>query len=491
MKQNTILIPVNQGFAIRYLLQTDIFVELQRAGNRIVILVPNPLESSLTPFKQFDNVIFETYRETACYDFLQQSKIEKQLALIRLFTLNAQADITTIKGIHNAWTKDFLRKPSIKKKLTVKIVNFIVYLTRRIRLLRDFLLWIEQRLFSPALHRDIFESYKPNLLIVSSLGTFDYDQFFMREAYNNKVPVMSILLSWDNTTTRGMPGAYVNHVVAWTDIMQQELIELHDIPKRDIFVGGVAHFDHYYKDKVLLDRHKLFAKLHLDTNKKTIFFITKSPNCYPWNADIAEIILRAMRQAKITASCQLITRLHPIYYRKKNNTYVFQSFLDQFMQLQQKYPELVINEPEIISKTINYLMPEDEISILASILKHCDLAINIFSTVNVEACVFNKPIINICFEGTAYPGPEKARYEISMDEAQTHNQRIVKSGAIKMARNDKQLVELINEALAKPTADATNRQHIVQTECGPFQGNAGEKIAQHITRLLHNNKDNC
>ena len=37
-------------------------------------------------------------------------------------------------------------------------------------------------LFTPNIHDDLFKKYQPDLLVVTSLGTFDYDQLFMRQA---------------------------------------------------------------------------------------------------------------------------------------------------------------------------------------------------------------------------------------------------------------------------------------------------------------------
>ena len=57
-----------------------------------------------------------------------------------------------------------------------------------------------------------------------------------------------------------------------------------------------------------------------------------------------------------------------------------------------------------------------------------------------------------------------------MDEAQTHNQRIVQSGAVQMARSAEELVEGINEALESPEMHKEARKTIVEQECGPFPG---------------------
>jgi len=393
-----------------------------------------------------------------------------------------------VDDLYRAYLKD--RQKNVKRSLIGRfsdlVLDIFVYLGRRVKFLRSLILWAEQAFFSPLLHATVFETHKPDLLVVSSLGTFDYDQFLMREARKRRIPVVSVVLQWDNTTTRGMPGAIPDRVVAWTETMKKELIEINDISPEKIFIGGVAHYDHYYRDATLLSREELFNKLGLDINKKLIFFATKSPNGYAWNTDIAEIILQAIRDNKLIEPCQLVVRLHPIYYRRQNTGFAFQHFLDQFYTLKKHYKELVLNEPAIISKSLDYSMPWDEINMLASILKHSNVVINMFSTLNLEASIFDIPIVNICFEGNSYKGPKKARYNIGIDEVQTHNQRVIKTGGIMMVYDEYQLIEGINNALKDPKIGGQGRRLIRKNETGPFPGCAGEKIAGYLTGLLEN-----
>ena len=336
----------------------------------------------------------------------------------RLFIQNGQYDIQTAKDLHEAHLKD-VRDNMKLGFIKIPIMNLLIKSGRNSSLLRKLVLWIEHKFFTPDVHSDVFEKYRPDLLVVSSLGTFDYDQFLMREARSRGIPSVSVVLSWDNTTTRGMPGAVPDHVVAWTGEMKKELINQNDIPPQKIFVGGIAHFDHYYKEGTFLTKKELCKRLGLDKDKKILFFVTKSPNGYAWNAEIAEMILRSIND-KISVPCQLLTRLHPIYYRRNNGKYLFQNFLDQFYSLKKNYNGFSLNEPDMGSENMNYLMPQEEINLLASILKHSDVMINIFSTLNLEASIFDIPIVNVCFEGTHYNGPQKARYDIGLGHLQRH-----------------------------------------------------------------------
>lgn len=483
MEKKTVLIPINQGFAFRYIIQTDIFKNLQASGHLIILLVPDPEDKFFAKLRNYENVTLAKYDMEGCAEYIKKSPVEAWLKTLRLFTQNGRYDIQTTVDLHNAYLKD-MRNREDHKFIKIAVLNTLIGLGRNLEVIRRLILWVEHKFFTPAIHSKVFEKYKPDLLVVSSLGTFDYDQFLMREARRRNIPSVSVILSWDNTTTRGMPGAVPDHVVAWTGIMKKELIDQNDIHPGKIFIGGVAHFDHYYRDETFYSRKELCERLNLDKDKKILFFVTKSPNGYAWNADIAGMILRAINENTISVSCQLLARLHPIYYRRQNGKYLFQNFLAQFYQLDKDHDGFSLNEPIIDSGNMNYSMPEEEKNLLASILKHSDVMINIFSTLNLEASIFDIPIVNVCFEGTSYDGPEKARYDIALDEHQTHNQRVVRTGGVMMARNEEQLIEYINRALEDPETGKEGRKIIREQEVGPFPGNAGEKIAGHIISLL-------
>jgi hypothetical protein len=125
-------------------------------------------------------------------------------------------------------------------------------------------------------------------------------------------------------------------------------------------------------------------------------------------------------------------------------------------------------------------MPEDEIKLLASILKYSDLMVNIFSTLNIEASVFDTPIVNVSFNGHVSEEICKARYNVDIDLNQSHNQRIVQSDGVAMAYKEDQLIPLINEELSNPIGRQKGREKIVQNEVGPLHGNAGKKITDLI-----------
>ena len=482
MNNRTIMIPINQGISYRYILQTDIFKEIQKKAKQIIVLVPEPTDPFYGNIKSYKNVIIEDYRQDDYEKYMQSSKLHKRLKQIRNFVQNGKYDITTTIGHHNVYIYDYYNKntPGYKSRLLLWITNLIIFIAQHSKILRKFILYIENILFTPNIHNDLFKKYQPDLLVVTSLGTFDYDQFFMRQARKHSVKVISVILSWDNTTTRGYPAAYSDLVITWTDIMRKELIQLNDIDEENIQLGGVALYDYYYKNNNFYSRDELYNILKIDKKLNLIFFATKSPNCYVSNDYITKLILEAINKKQLIKEYHLLVRLHPIFYRRINDELVFSCFLKDFEALARNNNRLTINQPQIKSNALNYSMPNSEIKLLASILKHSSLMVNIFSSLTIEASIFDIPIINIAFEGEIPNSIKKGRLNINQDLNESHNVRIVNSNGVAMVYQKQQLIPSINKELSDPLRRHKGRQKILSDETGPNHGSAGRKIAEII-----------
>jgi hypothetical protein len=474
-----IFIPINQGFTYRYLIQTKIFFYLQQKAKKIVIFVPAPEDHYYDSIKLYKNVVLEDYKADEYDTYLNSFKFQKLLIYIRSAVQNGAFDITTTKEIYETNLIDNLRNN--KKRISLMVIDLIIKSSRNFYLLRKLWFFLENSLYIPDIHQTHFNKYNPDILLVSSVGTFHYDQYFMRQAKKFGTKVITAVLSWDNTTTRGGPGAYSDLIISWTDVMKQELVNLNDIKENRVKVGGVAHYDYYFDSDFIWSKKLLLRYFRMENSKKIIFFATKSPNCYSSNKLIADIIAKAIDDGAISNEYILVIRLHPIYYRMKDTELVFQKQLNEINKLAEKYNHVVVNEPHIETDVMNYSMPDKEIKLLASLLKHSSLMVNMFSSLNIEASIFDTPLVNVSFENENNKSNEhKARFNIKLDLRQTHNQRIVNSDGVTMVYKSNDLISAIIENLAQPDKLQYGREKIVDTEVGAYRGDAGKRIANLI-----------
>lgn len=485
VKKKCIFLYVNQGFAVRYLLRTDIFRILRESSAKIVILSPNGDEPLFKQFFESENVKVEKSDNEAYENYLEKSRLQRILINLRAFVLNGKYDTRTVDDFRaifraqNGWTIENNFAGWIKGLLWEAASRVLRYS----RVLRHFLIGFESRFFCPRFHKELFRKYSPDLVVVTTLCGFKYNEYMAREAKYFGVPVCCVVLSWDNTSGMGMPGYNPDYVVAWAENMKKELVDLNDIDERKIYVGGVSHFDRYYDENSLIGKEKFFRDMGLDPNKKIIFYATKSPKRFPWGPELIAELAEAIKDGKIKDSPQILVRIHPLHYRTNKGRPMFENIIKEYEKVAGKYQFVILNIPETVSKKMDFDLSDSETALVASILKYSDIMINMFSTMVIESAIFDLPVINICIRDKCKAGIGKSKQDIMIDYVQSHNQRVIQTGGVKTVFTMEELYGAINSYLDNPLLDAKGRELIKRNEAGPFRGNAGEMIGNHILSL--------
>ena len=481
----TVALLLQQEVSTRVLLQTEVLDTLLAGKVRLVILTSDAEALRLyLRNRGFSQVPVEQV-DVECYRAHAAGRFGAVLRMMRSFAVDGR----TSDDIFAMQWKDARRRAKLVALSLLAFTKALSYLMRWSAVAMKFFVELENRVDAPSAHSEFFEKYRPAALVVTSLGTFNYDHYVMREARRHGVKVISYVLSWDNPTVRGLGTNLSSLVIAWSEIMKEELATLHRIPAEKIVIAGVPHYDYYVNGKrPILSKKELGELFGIDPQKHFLFLGTKSPNGYLYNVDIAQVICRAIIEGRLHRDCCLIARLHPIYLRKRHGELVFHKELSEWKDLSARFGAgcLYVDYPKMLEGSSNLIMADDEIAKLVSILKHSDVVINMFSTLNVEASILDKPTVNVAFQfdHRRPPGMKIERFNIGYDEVQTHNQRIIKSNGTMVARSVEQLIEQINSSLQNPGLHAAGRQRIMSDECGPNLGSAGQKVGQEILTFL-------
>ena len=475
-------ITVQTGFHSRYLLRTQILPRLKKSIEKIVIITRNSEEPYFVEEFKEENIFIERLEVEKANGFIQTHPFQRLLKILRYFVLNGKYEMTAVDDHLSVFIKDNQSKLSFRL-YKLPIVLLLVRLLRSSKRFRRLLLWIEEALYTPPLHRELFLKYRPDIIITPSLGNINDNAiaFIMREAKRHHCKVISIILGWDNPSTKGMAACYPDHIITWSDIMKQEFIEYHDFPGDMISVGGVAHFDIYYDQQKLIPRKELFKKFGLDPDMPLILFATKSPRTYPWNPYIIELIAKAILNNEFACPLQLLVRVHPLHFDMRNEASRLRTTLEEYNRLKERYPFILFHFPPILSNQLNFDMPYSDLIDLASFLKESSILVNMFSTMNLEAAIVDTPIINVAFEGD--PSRRfQARQSIQYAERMVHIHRIFKTGGFRTAHDPTELINYINNYLKKPELDRENRKKIADHLGGPYEINPGIRIAECILK---------
>ncbi len=135
---------------------------------------------------------------------------------------------------------------------------------------------------------------------------------------------------------------------------------------------------------------------------------------------------------------------------------------------------------------MDYDLSDSETNLVASILEYSDVMLNMFSTMIIEAAIFQLPSINLCIREKCKSDFGKTRQDIMIDYVQTHNQRIIQTNGAKTVFTMNELFNSINAYLETPSLNSKELELIVKNEAGPYRGNAGETIGRYILSLVSN-----
>lgn len=470
-----ILISITNGFSLRYSCHTDILKTLLENDIEVTI-ISNDAKSTKKNIGINEIKYLEfSEKKTNLYKF--SSRFYNILENIRMFTYGGK-----------------YKTPEIVFNFTYKKKNHKYYLYKLIKLLlnksiilRKFLIFVQSFYYPKELY-NLVKANNPNMILTTSLGTFSFDEYILRIAKKLKIQSSTAMLSWDNPTTRGYPGALPNKIFTWTEIMKRELIEFSDCNKENIKVLGIAHFDNYFSSNDIVKKKFFCDNLKIPDNKKIILLITKAPSTYQFNPNISKIISENISNGKLQ-NCHLVTRVHPLFYKvnKDNQQIEFNEGLKVFENLENDYECLTVNFPNITSLKQDFEMHKNEQTFVKNLIYHSDILINIYSTFNIEGAIFDKPLINIDFDDLQPMYEWNKKYErqsITIDRNLDHNQRIIQSKGIKNVRNESELIKEIDTYLKNPKLDSSKRSLIVENEVGPNRGNAGISIGKNIISLL-------
>jgi hypothetical protein len=475
----TVLFNLFNGFNIRYLLSSGIISELQNKNFRIYICSYNTIEVKKN-FENLSNIFFFELDEKND-EIYKSKKLISFLDRVRYYIHGGKFQTPSLH--FDVYKNDYLKSPSIIKYFKICILQGLIKILNFSKILRKIFLYFLESLY-PNCYDQIFKN-KIDLVVCTSQGTFKNDDLILRAAKKNNLKTLSIILSWDNSTTRGYPGCVTDYTIAWTKFMKKELIELSDLNEKRIKVLGSAQFDNYFK-KTNIKKKQFFQNYNIKKNKKIIFFATRGPNTYSFNSEIIDLICKNIEERNLNNSI-LIVRVHPLHYSLKKKSQ-YNLLFEKYKILEKKYKNILrINYPNLISKNFDFNLNKKEVDVLHALIKYSDIIVNVFSTINLEAMIFDKPSLNVCFQYKKNKEKKnhRARHDIFVDLKQDHNQRILSTGGIINCLTDESLIDNIKFYLKKPKFNSKNRLKIYNREIGPNKGQVYRKISNFISNFVN------
>jgi hypothetical protein len=193
------------------------------------------------------------------------------------------------------------------------------------------------------------------------------------------------------------------------------------------------------------------------------------PNHMPGEPVVVEAIADMLAEMTDLGPPQLVVR---VYAKDLTN---------RFDELKRRRRDILF--PLVAWHASHYTpMPKDSY-VLSNSIRHCAVGVNIASTVSLELCMADKPVVNVAYhaEGAEPTATETdcARY-YEFD----HYRPVVESGAVTVARSEDQMRRALRTALTNPTADSDRRRALVRSMFGDtLDGYSALRVAECLSRL--------
>lgn len=326
---------------------------------------------------------------------------------------------------------------------------------------------LSDRMVSHPRMEQLFDQHQPRLVVVANPGLVFSEVPVLRTARRRGVFSMAIDPSWDNFTNKLIPVRQVDRLVVWNEIMKAQAIALHGYRAEAIRVAGAPQFDPHFRAQSRTPRAEFFKAIGADPSRKLIALTTTPRSLYSHHDHVLRALLPAINGGAL-AGAQILVRLHP-----RDEVDAYQEFMN--------VPNVIIEKPfrdtvKVADGLAIDVMPENQRH-LGDTMCYADCVVNVASTIAIEACIFDTPVVNICFDG---PGETPYVKSATRYYSFTHYVNITSRGAVRVAKSADEMVAMVARYLLEPSLDAAGRKQVVLDQCQFTDGRSAERVIQCV-----------
>lgn len=475
-----IFISADHGMAIIYFLQSDVVPALLAAGVEVIVLTDDDIKERLVVQFSRPGLVFEGLRLKQARDFASTFRPRWQWLLAYLRRVGGSCRINTEAmdcHVREVWAEN-----SWKFRLGVWLPAALwTMLLRRSSGARKNLVRLQSNLTPhPGLYSDLFERYRPDLVIASTAG-WRLDRYLLREAASRGIPTMAAIVGWDNPSSYSISGAPVDYATCWSELQKEELVLGSDWPPDRVHIGGIPSYDGYFRKRWLLPRKEYFERHGLDPQRKLISYASSFVHFAP-NFPNIEALAKLVASESLDAPAQLLVRLHPSHFQDRPK--IFAQERQRVFDLEHICPHVHVVQPVALGGSLGYYGGED-MDEKASMLAHSDVFVTVYSTMVVEAAVHDTPIVAAVIDApNGWEHPKK--FTLSLKEIgdwPTHLRfRVARAGRV--AQDETALRYAINAYFKEPALDAAERRNFIAQEITYLDACAGSRTAEFILQVL-------
>ena len=295
--------------------------------------------------------------------------------------------------------------------------------------------------------------------VVSTDVNNENDVALMQEARRAGVTTLGVVRSWDNLTNFFMRVAPDGLAVA-NDRMADEAVRYHGVPRERIQIVGIPHYDRYLKGPTK-PRAEFLSEIGADPGKPLILYVPVADSRMAKN-DVDVYVVGLLSRLDAT----ILVRFPP--------TAAVSLDLSAFGG------RVIADRPGHVFRMRQdaEIRPEDD-ERLVNALAHCDVVVSGPGTMNIDAALFDRPIVLV----NCYPTP-RSFWGTIREYRYDHIQPILASGGARIVSSAGELEEAVRAYLRDPRRDAPGRARIREEQCWRLDGASTERVTDFIARSV-------
>ncbi len=348
-------------------------------------------------------------------------------------------------------------------KLPKKLHNIVT--AKKIRpimgsaLLRKFLTLIE-RLAPPDQNiMGWLHSKQPDVLVASPCNMrYSQELELVKAAKRMGIPTVIPVLSWDNTSTKGLFHIHPTRVLAWHDGHRNDCIKYHGIPEKKIVIVGSPFFDKWFdKQSDAITREEFCKQVGLDPARPYVLYLGSSANIAADETWLVRDMNDALKSSGNSAlqNTQILFRSHPANW--------------------QNGLKLLDNGIGVWPREGTLPDSEETFKDFYNSLTHASCVVGLNTSGMLDALIMNKPVISPLIE----------RYRLTQEKAE-HFMRMRDNNTLYVAANVAEILQYIAALSAGDDPLAGKRRSFIEKfvrPCG-IDKSAGARVTKEILAVV-------
>ncbi|MBC3846941.1 hypothetical protein H8K90_11165 [Winogradskyella echinorum] len=442
LKKKHILFLVPDGVGIKNYLYSNVISHLKNDA-KITIWSPLPIEA-FDDVKRIHKIDFD-YQQIILKPENSYSRIYREAATYARLIVNSK--LQNNRTILTNW-----RRPnySYKAKLLYRCAEVLgKYLSKKYsRILKYEKKSIEKipENFINAYVKDL-EEIKPSAIFITHQRVAGLMPICIA-ANKLKIKTTTTIFSWDNLPKARL-AVNTDYYLVWSQWMKEEMNAYYpEISENRVLLVGTPQFEFYLDDNRIETRLEFAKQYGLDSNKKWICFsgddITTSPYDHLFLRDIA----KALYSEK--DNIQIIFRRCPV------------DFSDRYDDSLKEYNGFIVSiDPiwNVESETgwVGFFPKYDDINMQINLAYHCDLVMNLGSTMAIDFATFNKPCLYL-----NYNPSDDSSWSTEIIYNFQHFRSMKGLNAVARVNDKSELLKAVLRTFESPNEIATDRKAWMQ-----------------------------